>query len=133
MGEQTAEQIADELLNYHGNGSITKAAAAMLKEQASKLDVVLAAKVANEHHIGELRSRLRTLAIGIVGARMCHVEEDYAEAYHLLYTAARELSDDPHEPWKAVDALADGAIERRDGQTFVSFAAVESLGRKVDG
>ena len=72
-----------------------------------------------------LVSRLRTLAIGIVGARMAHVEEDYAEAYHLLYTAAKELSDDPHEPWKGVDALADGAIERRDGQTFVKILAVE--------
>lgn len=77
------------------------------------------------HELGErasrAESRLRTLAIGIVGARMAHVEEDYSEAYHLLYSAARALSDDPHEPWKAVDALADGAIERRDGQTFVNL------------
>lgn len=70
-------------------------------------------------------SRLRTLAIGIVGARMAHVEEDYAEVYHLLYSAATALSDDPHEPWKALDALAAGAIERRDGQTFVNLPVVE--------
>jgi hypothetical protein len=84
---------------------------ARIKDLESRLDSELA--------------KLRTLAIGMVGARMAHVDEDYAEAYHLLYIAARQLSDDPYEPWKALDALAAGAIERRDGQTFVNIPVVE--------
>lgn len=99
-----------------------------LDEQGCRLDEM---RVVNEGLVRALAARvgerdaallrLRTLSIGIVGARMALTDNDLNEAYHLLYRAAATLSDDRLEPWKGVDALAAGAIERRDGQTFVNL------------
>src|SRR5688572_20989004 len=102
------DKICDERDRAHSKVDDLESRLHQLSEDHSHCEDLL-------HELGERASRaedrLRTLAIGIVGARMCHVEEDYAEAYHLLYSVARELSDDPYEPWKGVDALADGAID----------------------
>lgn len=42
----------------------------------------------------------------IAKCRDALVQQDYQEAWHQLYWLASDMSDNPFEPWKTIDALS---------------------------